>query len=601
MSFPNTKFEIRWYNSLRGRLFLIASFLVLFFSTFIYWFFPNTLERRSISSVEEKVGSLSDFIAYSIAPSLYFLDPKSAVESIEAARKTEEIEYLVIEDTQGMAYASFGDEIAKQVAYRKHRGIVTLKANEIMVVGKEIKVEGEVLGMVYMGHSLKEVFAQSSATRRWIAGLCIGFFVIGLGFVYFATGVTTRNLSKIVRVVNEASDDNLDVRAHVTASDEVGMLARRFNEMLERLSRSVQAQKAREIQYRRLAENMNEGLMRLSPSGELLFANPKLYQMFEADNIVHLKAKIDEVVNQKFGQDKAIDIFEPGESSQVELEVRSANKGTWWVLLSYATFSVGPNSDDKEFIGIFTDITKLKKTESDLIYKNRELDTFVYKASHDLKAPLSSLRGLVDIAKMELKEPEADQYLGLIDRTIGKMDEVLLGLLEVTWIKQGAMEMAEIEFRDLISEILRAITHAQGFNAIEIKQEIPNRFCLISDFKLLSSVMQNLIHNAIKYHHEEGQDRWVCISARSTEMHHILSVKDNGPGIPPEAQERLFDMFFRASNKSKGSGLGLYIVKNSIEKIGGSVELHSKVGSGTEFIINIPVRSLANSDHSGRN
>lgn len=589
MAASKSNFEIKWYNSLRGRLFLIFSTLVLFFSVFIFWFFPAQLKKGSLESVKEKVNTLSEFIAYSVAPSLYFVDPESAEETIEAARQSDKISYLIIEDLKGLVFASFGDEIAHQVAYRSQSSIAIREAEELMVIGKPVKVSGEVVGMIYMGHSLNQVYSEIAATRKWIAGLCMIFCVLGLGFVFWATGITTRNLKKIVQVVNQADDDNLAMRAEVKTSDEVGMLAQRFNEMLARLDHSVKAQKIREIQYLRLAENMNEGLMRINPNGKILFANPRLLEMFEVDGLRNLKIKIETVLSQNKQANDLTATLGANDSDQLELEVRSPNKGILWTLLSYSTFTSHDEDQESEIICLFTDITKLKKTESDLIYKNRELDTFVYKASHDLKAPLSSLRGLVDIAKMELEGPSAEQYLGLIDRVVGKMDDVLLGLLEVTWIKQGAMEFAEIELRDVINSIISSITHAKGFETTEIILEIPPAFRMVSDLKLLNSVMQNLIHNAIKYHRESGDDKWVKVSARTTATHHVLSVKDNGPGIPPESCEKLFDMFYRASNKSDGTGLGLYIVKNSLEKIGGQVELLSEVGLGSEFIISFPI------------
>jgi signal transduction histidine kinase len=257
-----------------------------------------------------------------------------------------------------------------------------------------------------------------------------------------------------------------------------------------------------------------------------------------------------------------------------------------WVLLSYsfATDPVGATS----ITAIFTDITVLKKTERDLVYKNRELDTFVYKASHDLKAPLSSLMGLVDIARGELKETSAQQYLSLIERTVQKMDDVLQGLLEVTWIKQGALDPMEIHLQDLVQTILRSIEHAPGYDTVSFQMEIPDRYHVVSDVKMLNSILQNLIFNAVKYHREEGETKWVAIKVVDFPRHARISIQDNGPGIPSSAQERLFDMFYRASNKSKGSGLGLYIVKTSIEKMGGTVVLKSEEGVGTEFVVELP-------------
>jgi PAS domain S-box-containing protein len=444
------------------------------------------------------------------------------------------------------------------------------------------------VGKLTIAYSLTKINLGITTSTRIITSISFVIFILGLAITYYASNVLTINLRHIVNVADRIGAGETGMRASVTSQDELGVLAASFNAMLVRLEQSTEALKTSERQFRRLAQNMNEGLAEIGPDFKIRYANPHFVRMFGKEGEDVVGASLRKVI----GVEMLPDFFSEQLAAQIEIEVAQADDNTRHVLLSHSTFR-NEDSGEASISIIFTDITALKKTEKDLLYKNRELDTFVYKASHDLKAPLASLRGLVTIAQDEITGDAAARYFPLIDRTITKMDDVLQGLLEVAWIKQGALDYQPIRLDDLLPTILRSIEHAPGFNTIKVEFDIPKRFEFVSDPKILNSVLQNLMHNAIKYHRDEGEDKFVKVIAQETPHHVLITVQDNGPGIPPAAQEKLFDMFFRASNKSKGSGLGLYIVKNSLEKMGASIKLQSEVGRGTEFIVRLPKIEVA--------
>lgn len=573
---------LKWYNSVRTRFFLAFSALVASIAIFIYLYFPARLQEQALSGIKGQAASFSDFMAFSLSPAIFFDDEVSGEEVMEAAKLNPDVAFVQVIGKKGENFAHYGDMSLAEVNFKQRKEERISDDGQFWLNSSPIDHQGTEIGRVFVGHSLAKMKDEVQESKRLIAIISLLTLLIGVSFVYWVSTLLTRNLSNIVSVVNQIGEGDLSKRAIVASTDEVGLLAQSFNGMLGALSDSTAALRKREEQFRTLAESMNEGLLQMDSDFVIKYANPRLYKMLgfaDGDLEGQHISKITDPANLP-------DFAQADEISQKELQLTFQDNEIRWFLLSYSL------SEDLEGTSnitiIFTDITLLKKTERDLVYKNRELDTFVYKASHDLKAPLSSLRGLVDIILEETPDPKAQRFLTLIDRTVQKMDDVLQGLLEVTWIKQGALESNDIHMNDLIQTILRSIAHAPGYDSVEFRIDIPDRYHVLSDAKMLNSILQNIIFNAIKYHRETGDDKWVGIKVVDFPKYAKISISDNGPGIPPAAQEKLFDMFYRASTKSQGSGLGLYIVKTSIEKMGGSVKLISEVGKGTEFVIELP-------------
>lgn len=574
--------KFKWYQSIRMRFFLVSAGLVAGLAAFILLYFPGRIRAQAYESTERQVEAMNDIIAIAVSSALSFGDREITQTALDSAAKNQDIAYMVVENNKQEQFASIGTPPPSLAS--------GLSADQRFYTSSiPVFEKGAHVGKLTISYSLTDINKSITTSTRIITSISFVIFILGLGITYYASNVLTSNLRHIVGVADRIGAGETSMRAKVQSQDELGVLAGSFNAMLARLERSTEALMASERQFRRLAQNMNEGLAEIGPDFRIRYANPRFLKMFGKEG-EDLKGGS---LRKAIGVASLPNFFTEQLPAQLEIEVVQADESTRFLLLSHSIFKQEESGESSISI-LFTDITALKRTEKDLLYKNRELDTFVYKASHDLKAPLSSLRGLVMIAEGEISGESADRYFPLIERTITKMDDVLQGLLEVTWIKQGALEYQSIRLEDLLQAILRAIEHAPGFQSVRVEFDLPKRFDIVSDLKILQSVLQNLLHNAIKYHRDEGDDKFVKVSVQETAHHILLSVQDNGPGIPASAQERLFDMFFRASNKSQGSGLGLYIVKNSVEKMGGSIKVQSEVGRGTEFILRLPRIKLPN-------
>jgi PAS domain S-box-containing protein len=236
--------------------------------------------------------------------------------------------------------------------------------------------------------------------------------------------------------------------------------------------------------------------------------------------------------------------------------------------------------------GVQADITERKNTERELQEAYKELDTFFYKASHDLKGPLASMMGVVYLGRMENKDPNVNRYFDMIETSVQRLDATLMDLIRLARTRKGASKLHAIGLAELVQQTMDVISHLPKFAKTKFEFQIPEYLEVHTDKVLLQSVLQNLMHNAINYsnrHHPQ-----ISISARENEDTVELQVSDNGDGIAAEIQPRIFEMFYRGHQDSNGSGLGLFIVKNALEKMHGTIRFKTEKGMGTTFFITFP-------------
>jgi signal transduction histidine kinase len=239
------------------------------------------------------------------------------------------------------------------------------------------------------------------------------------------------------------------------------------------------------------------------------------------------------------------------------------------------------------------DVTERKKTERELVQRNHELDSFVYRASHDLKAPLNSLMGLIEILKSESKDPELATYLHLMDKSVIKLDTFIRNLTEFSKIARLEIRNQGVDFNELIAEVGEGLKYMEHADRVTQKIELVPGPAFIGDSFHIGIVLGNLLSNAVKYQDLKKPDAWVKVSVKTSPQDCHITVEDNGLGIAAAHQGRIFELFYRASNQSFGSGLGLYITRNAVEKMKGTIEMFSEEGLGTKFVVCLPNLNIA--------
>lgn len=242
---------------------------------------------------------------------------------------------------------------------------------------------------------------------------------------------------------------------------------------------------------------------------------------------------------------------------------------------------------------------KVKERTLELEEKNSQLDSFVYKASHDIKGPLRSLMGLTKVGLVDFENmPDVAVYFQHIMKTSTKLDIILEDLLTVTKLKTSKLQNSEVNVEVMLNEIIDTFNHLNGSSRLDISIDSAIEHTIVSDEKVLYSVLQNLIENAIKYQDENKVNSWLKVHIRGTDKEVFIVFEDNGEGIEDFHLPRVFDMFYKVNDKSIGSGLGLYILKQAVQKLDGTVSVNSIHGGGTTFTVILPNGELKIEDQN---
>lgn len=231
---------------------------------------------------------------------------------------------------------------------------------------------------------------------------------------------------------------------------------------------------------------------------------------------------------------------------------------------------------------------RIKKQNSMLEKTNLELDNFVYSASHDIRSPLTSILGLINIASKTNDKREIKECLHLMETRVHRLDSFIEDILNFSKNLRVDKKLREINMYYFIEDILKNHDFGDSFKKLDIRVSLSYDFEVISDPLRLSIIIKNIFSNASKFSNLRNESPWLRISALRVDENFQLIIEDNGEGIREELQDKIFDMFYRASEKSKGSGLGLYIAKEMIEKLNGSIKVNSVYGEGSQFIIELP-------------
>jgi PAS domain S-box-containing protein len=231
---------------------------------------------------------------------------------------------------------------------------------------------------------------------------------------------------------------------------------------------------------------------------------------------------------------------------------------------------------------------KLLEKNDDLVKINAELDRFVYSASHDLRAPISSLLGLIEIARLEKDMDSVIQLLDLQKKSLIRMDRFIQDIVDHSRNVRLQVLAEPVDFEILVGNALEQLQFMEKFKRIRKEISIKQERVFYTSTTRIEIVLNNLLSNAIKYADLRNEDPYLQVDIEFQKNQAVIRIADNGEGITTEALPKIFDMFYRASGNGTGSGLGLYIVMEAVQKLQGTINVQSEYGKGTEFIVTIP-------------
>jgi signal transduction histidine kinase len=221
-----------------------------------------------------------------------------------------------------------------------------------------------------------------------------------------------------------------------------------------------------------------------------------------------------------------------------------------------------------------------------LLQVNYELDRFVYSASHDLRSPITSLQGLIEITQLEDDITKIKNYLGLMHQSLVKQDQFISDIIDYSKNKRVKIISEAVSLQEIFEEAISQLMYIENADKIKFTTEL-HVDQIQSDSLRLKIIISNLLSNAIKYADNSKQEMYISIKTYFDNDAHKIEVADNGIGIKEEYKDNIFEMYF-GTNKNKGSGLGLYIVKEAVENINGKISVISQSSIGSKFTVTIP-------------
>lgn len=232
----------------------------------------------------------------------------------------------------------------------------------------------------------------------------------------------------------------------------------------------------------------------------------------------------------------------------------------------------------------------LRRQNEELVKINNELDSFVYSVSHNLRAPLMSVLGLIRLAHEDDKihGNRLNDYFGMMEHSVHKLDETLKEILDYSRNARLEINIEKVDVKKQIDDGFERLMYHEGADQIHKIVHVKEKYPLYSDSHRIAVILNNLLSNAIKYRDAQKEQQFIKVEVHIDQTTATFYFSDNGIGIPDEWQGKIFDMFFRATDRSEGAGLGLYIVKEAVEKLGGKIHVQSMVEEGTTFILTIP-------------
>ena len=220
---------------------------------------------------------------------------------------------------------------------------------------------------------------------------------------------------------------------------------------------------------------------------------------------------------------------------------------------------------------------------------NREMDMFLYRASHDLRRPITTLMGLVEVSKLGFDEASGRMLFGKIHDTAVNMDNMLEKFSMINTINQDSFECCEVDFREIVENIRQSSMISTYSSHIRFDIQIDSRLRLVSEPNLVTFILKNLMDNAVIFRCRHAS-RQPIIRLTIKQMHGTVGIElhDNGIGIPQTMLPEIFHLFYRGSEASKGNGLGLYVVQKAIGKLNGEIKVESCEHEWTRIHITLP-------------
>ncbi len=403
----------------------------------------------------------------------------------------------------------------------------------------------------------------------------------------------SNNFDELLVVINDTynrydKDIKLMERAMLLSSQELNAANEKAKREFEAKLVAQTIIKEKEQILNAINENVSEAIFRIAEDYQLLFVNKAFIELFgfasEQEAMEHSFGSLckDEQIKFHLAEKFLLN----GKIEKEEICFHRVDNSIFWGLINIV--SIKNEEGKRVYDGTIIDITTQKNNTEELSKMNQELDRLVYSIGHDLRAPIASTLGLLDLSQDETDINTIKQYNEMMRKSLMRLDSFIQDTLDYSRNVRTQIEITEIDIKKELTDIKELLFLSAEIKDITVNIEIKGENVCYTDNTRFNVIVSNLLSNAFRYHDKQKSDKYIdiCVFCQYDTIE--ISISDNGQGIEKRHIEHIFDLFYRANTQVKGTGLGLHIVKEAVSKLSGEVHVKSELGKGTVFAVNLP-------------
>jgi len=585
---------------MQNKINMLLIFLVVFGILFTGLLQNNMSKASYVEDVQERLISSVKLMREG-AKNYDDITSENGLLFLEKASESGSVRVTLIQDNGLVAYDSERDWLQMEnhkdrpeimLAYEGKIGISKRYSSTIGMDMYYVAISYNNAGNDYVLRVALPLSKIAEANKRTLIDIALVSLVgilLSIGIGGRVSQKITRPIKDLTAITKRVAGGHYDERIYIRSGDEMGELAHNFNVMSDEVNKKIMEIKERNVKTNAILSSMINGVIAVDNNKNVMFVNSSAEQMFNFKESDIVGKHILKVLRNNKLDDQIHNMISNNIMMRIELEVDEPEKRIF-NLYSNPIVSSEVGNEKIGVVIIIQDVTEMKKLE------NMRKD-FVANVSHELKTPLTSIKGFVETLLDGAAEQSVvrDKFLGIIDVEVERLNSLIEDLLVLSEIEKNETVANYEEINILhstknIMEMLNGVAKARDISLMfHCEESLPT---LLGSEGWFKQMVVNLVDNAIKYTNEGGEVR---VHLSKEDEHIRLSVKDNGVGISEEHLDRLFERFYRVdkarSRSIGGTGLGLAIVKHVVISFGGIIDVKSKEGQGTEFIVLLPLEN----------